>query len=122
MRTLIISILAGSLSGCAVGSLPKFPTIEYQYLVEVRDEEVPNMYQIAIVNPERILPMGTEEVVRCLRFKVVSNYPYKIKFETVTPMRDCNMVGGFKPTDTVHLLNWIDDVYVWAQDRKKCFK
>lgn len=122
MRILNILIAVVSLTGCAVGSLPKFPGIKTHYMVEVRNEVIPDVLIQAVVNPMDIAPMTTNEAVRCLEFSIETLHPYKIKFNSVKPMAECNLVGGYKPEDTTSLLNWIDDVYVWAEDRKKCLK
>lgn len=122
MKNILTLAAISILTGCAVGSLPKFPELKFQYLVEVRDEEVPQKIITSLINPQDFYPMNTQEVARCLKFSIVSTYPYKIKFLSEVKMKECNLVGGFKPSETQELLNWIDDVYYWAQDRKKCFK
>lgn len=120
-----IFILLSSLllTSCAVTLFPVFPEkIKLHYVVEVRDEEVSPIIQSAVINPEDIQPMQLKEVVRCLKFDIVSYHPYKIKFQKQVLLKECNMIGGLKPDDNVSLLNWIDDVYIWAETRKKCFK
>lgn len=111
------------LSGCAIGSMPAFPEkIIDHYLVEVRDEEIPEVVMRAIENVEEVPPIQLKEVARCLKFEVISRIPYKIKFISVVEMKECNGVGGYKPADFVSLINWISDVAAWAETRKKCFK
>lgn len=110
-------------NGCAIGSMPAFPEkIVDHYLVEVRDEEIPESVVKAIENLDEIPAMSLKEVARCLKFEVISRIPYKIKFVSEVQMKDCNGVGGYKPSDFVSLINWISDVAAWAETRKKCFK
>lgn len=114
-------LLLSLLTGCAVGDMPQFPNIKTQYMVEVRNEVLPDRIIQAIVNVDEIEPLSNE-VVRCLAFNIESLHPYKIKFKGVVAMAECNLVGGYTPNDTSSILNWVDDVYIWAEGRKKCLK
>ena len=107
---------------CAVTPFPTFPNIKKHYLVEVKDEEINPVVKSLIENENEIPKMQTTEVARCVLFDVVSARPYKIKFNSIVAMKECHLVGGYKPNDIQQILNFIDDVYVWAEDRKKCFK
>jgi hypothetical protein len=108
---------------CAATSFPQFPEeIKNHYLVEVKNEIVPKELEMAILNPDEIPLMFEGEIVRCLKFDIVEHYPYKIKFVAIEALAECNAVGGYKPKNMKSLLNWIDNVYVWAEDRKKCFR
>ena len=119
--TIVLLFVVLATVSCATGSFPEFPDeIKDHYLVEVRDEEMHQDVILAVVNPEEVPEMT--EVVRCIHFEIVSKIPYKIKFKAIEPMKECNGVGGYKPKDSVSLLNWIDDVKSWADKRKKCFK
>ena len=121
MKYIIFCIIAVSAFGCATGSFPDFPeSIKDHYMVEVRDEALPADVVASVINPEEI-PALTE-VVRCIKFEIISKIPYKIKFKSIEPMKECNGVGGYKPKDSVSLINWISDVEEWASKRKKCFK
>lgn len=123
MRTLLILVSSIILSGCAIGSMPAFPDeIKEHYMTEVKDEEIPSFVISSIENLEDISPMELKQVVRCLKFEVVSKIPYKIKFISEVPMKECHAVGGFKPANFVSLSNWITDVAEWAETRKKCFR
>lgn len=119
----IISILAAIsllFVGCAVGNFPSAPNIKKQYLVQVKDEEIISQVFNVIDNTNDIPYM--QEVVRCLSFDIVSWHPYQIHYVGVVPMKECHLVGGYKPTEVQGILNWVDDVYHWAEDRKHCFK
>lgn len=136
----IILILAASLSillsGCAVGSFPQFPEmVQKQYTVDIVNQAMPQTLQDAIINPEDIPQMVEinsndllrardvpELLVRCLEFQIVSKAPYKIKYLSQVELIQCQGVTGFKPKDAISIYNWMDDVYEWAKDRKKCFK
>lgn len=121
MKITLILIASFILGGCAAGPFPSFPeSIINHYIVDVRDEEIPAIVKDSIENPEEIPP--THEVVRCIKFDIVSKIPYRIKFVSEVPMKECSAVGGYKPSDFVTLYNWVNDVYEWAKDRKKCFK
>lgn len=118
-----ILTLAGSLflAGCMNTSMPKFPdTIKEHYMIDVHGEQKsPTLIQ-AIVNIEEIPP--TEDVVRCIKFEIVSSNPYKIKFVAEVALKECNGVGGYKPEDSVSFFNWVQDIFAWAEKRKNCFK
>ena len=122
MQILLILAVSSLLSGCAITSFPEFPDIKDHYMVEVRDEEVPENLLAAVVNLDEIPEMRAKEVVRCMRFAVISRIPYKIKFVKQEPMKECHLAGGYKPKDSQSLYNWVDDVAAWAETRKKCFK
>jgi hypothetical protein len=119
----ILSILAASLLvGCASPSIPQFPDIKDHYLVEVRDEDVPAQLLESIVNKSDIPDMFSELTVRCLHFEVVSKIPYKIKFLKEEPMKQCHLVGGYKPKDSISIYNWLDDVKESVEKYKHCFR
>jgi hypothetical protein len=111
------------LSGCAIGSFPKFPEmVKNQYTLDIVDQPQPDFLVAAVVNLSEIPAFQRGEVVRCLEFEIVSQAPYQIKYLQQVELKVCNGVTGFKPKDAVSIYNWMDDVYRWAQDRKKCFK
>lgn len=128
--------LAGSLivlGSCATGSFPEFPsTVKNHYVTEVRSESYqPEQNPEILVNPELtktiinledIPIMEQTEVVRCLKFEIVSKHPYKIKYISQVETKECNGVGGYKTEDSISIYNWMDDVAEWAEGRKKCFK
>jgi hypothetical protein len=118
-----LALVITTLTGCAIGSMPQFPEdIKFHYLVEVKGEPQDAKLLSSIVNKEEIPYMNFAQTVRCLEFEIVSKYPYKLKFLSVQSLSVCNGVGGYKPESMQSLLNWIDDIYVWAKDRKRCFK
>ena len=137
MKT-IITLAATSLvlTACAVGSFPKFPEkVTEQYTVDIRNQPMPEDLQKAIVNLDEIPPMENIQnfefmqaadpaplLVRCLKFSIISQAPYQIKYVGLVDLSICNGVTGFKPDDAISVYNWMDDVYEWAKDRKKCFK
>lgn len=126
MKIILILVVSSFLFvSCAVGPFPTFPDIKNQYLIRVTGAEVPKVFSQLVANLDEVktvddqLPVGT---VSCLKFDVVSLRPYQIKFVGVVDIHECNLVGGYKPSETQGILNWVDDVYEWAKDRKKCFK
>lgn len=126
MRNILTLIVSSFLlASCAVGPFPKFPEIKNQYLIRVTGVESPEVFSKLVANFDEIIsldaqvPVGTAS---CLKFDVVSLRPYQIKFVGVVDISECNLVGGYKPSETQGILNWVDDVYEWAKDRKKCFK
>lgn len=123
-------ILAASflLSSCAVGPSPKFPEDLKDYFVTmVNGQEIPKDFQSHIINVDEI-PMDkfgiffTFNQASCLHFELIEKHPVKIKYIEEVPLKSCHLVGGFIPQDTQHLFNWIDDMWDWAETRKKCFK
>lgn len=123
MRIILTLAALALLSNCAVGSFPEFPSdIKYQYAVQVVGEPLP-LEIMQHVNNVEVLNFSLQETeVRCLEFEILSKYPYKIKFTREAPIKVCNGVGGYAPSQFQSLLNWVDDVRIWSQDRKRCFK
>ncbi len=134
MRYLFLCLL---ISGCAVGSFPSFPEqIKDHYVTDVKSPELPDgifysayntsegeeKFLSSITNPLDIPAMKEVELVRCLHFEIVQKIPYQIKFLSQVPIMECNLVGGYKPKDSVSLYNWIEDVAAWAEKRKHCFR
>lgn len=135
MKIILILVASFILGGCAVGSFPQFPeSVKEHYVTDVHDDAQlaaaldPDVQTVtfepmlisAIINIEEIPP--AVETVRCLKFNIISANPYKIKFVDEVPVKDCNGVGGYKAKDSVSIYNWMQDVYLWAEQRKKCFK
>ena len=120
MRTLIILTAISLLTGCAVTGFPKFPPLSKHYMVEVRDEEITPEVMEMVLNPDAIPEL--KEVARCLEFDIVTTRPYVIRFNREAPMDDCHLIGGYKPKEVKSIINFVDDVYIWAEDRKHCFK
>lgn len=116
--------LALFLVGCGNVEIPEFPNnVSYQYVIQVANEPPPIQIYQAIENYRDIEPM-TNEVARCLEFKIVTTNPYKIKYLGQRPLNTCNGVGGYKPSDFQTLLNWADDIRTWADEKvkEKCLK
>lgn len=133
--TITLAVISFLFIGCAVGSFPRFPDqIKNQYTVDIVNQPQPQALLEAIVNIDDIpdfppiieMDLLTKDtttlLVRCLEFEIVSKAPYKIKFIKQVDLAICNGVTGFKPKDAINIFNWMDDVYEWAKDRKKCFK
>lgn len=119
----VISFLLAAISGCAVGEFPNFPDIKKQYLLVLAGNETPEYVKSYIENVgEFNTLLKSRPSIDCLEFDIVSTRPYKIKLVGITELKNCHLVGGYKPHDTQALLNWADDVYEWAKDRKHCFK
>lgn len=119
----ICLILAASLflAGCAVTPAPTFPEdLKDYYVTLVNEEPIPKEIEARIVNLEEITLEGAD--VSCLHFEVVEKHPVKLKYISEVGLKRCHMVGGFVPRDTQHLFNWVDDMWDWAETRKKCFK
>lgn len=76
--------------------MPDFPDISKHYVVQV---------------------FGGQVV--CMRCDIVNKIPYKIGncVEVETP--SCDLVGGYKPDDTLKLSNWLVDVKKWAEKQQK---
>lgn len=122
MRILSILVISLITFGCSVGSFPAAPEIKKHYMVDIRGVAISHAAIEMIANPEAVGVLADSQVVRCLEFDVMSWHPYKIKFNSEVDLTKCNLVGGYSPDDIKKILNWSDDVYVWANDRKHCFK
>lgn len=114
MKTILTLVALSFFVGCR-HKLPPLPQIKYHYAIEVRNEapdlESDAKFMRIVTNRNSIAPMPYSEDVRCLKFKVVSMYPYKIEYIGQVPLIECDLVGGYKPKDLNKFLNWVDDVY-----------
>lgn len=126
----ITSTLAASLSllfltsGCAIKAFPSFPDIKHHYAIDIVGEEMNPVLQKWIVNIDdlyQVQLMSTAPLVSCLDLEIVSTNPYQLKYVGVVKLQQCNGVGGYKPDDSVKFYNFIEDIYKWAEGRKKCF-
>lgn len=123
MKIFITLAVTSLIVACATGSFPGFPgKVKNQYIVDIRDQILPEALEIAIVNIDDIPPMPKDKIARCLKFDIISQYPYKIKYVGQADLSICNGVTGFLPEDAISVYNWMDDVGHWADKHKKCFK
>ena len=97
MKILLISVLSLLLISCGNSNLPQAPTIKNQYSIVVR-----------------------EGVAYCLQYEIQSVHPYKVKFDKVVELVECNNLNGFTPHDITQMLNYVDDLYSFADAHKKC--
>lgn len=112
----IVSLLVS----CDKTTMPKFPdSVVKHYALSIKGTALPQTLISAIVNPEEV---RQQYDVACLEFDIVSKHPYKIKFNAVVELPVCSGVGGYKAEDMVQVLNWVDDVWAWAETKKQCFK
>lgn len=117
----VVSFVAAMLlSACAMKQFPTDPGIKKHYLLEIRDEPI-KVQDLNFIEDVNAVP-EMREAYRCLEFDIISWQPYKIKFVAEVPAKQCNLTGGYAPKDVQRILNWIDDVYLWAKDRKRCIK
>lgn len=118
-----ILILASLLLiSCATTPFPSAPDIHDQYVIEVEGEGLSEQFLSTVTNPEDITPMHQAQVARCLHFNIVSVIPYEIEYDTVVPLKTCNMVGGFVPKDVKKIANFLVDAKQYAETHKKCFR
>ena len=90
-----ISILVCSLLLISCDQPPKFPEIKDYYLfIKDSGDDVCFKYEILNINP---ITIGN-------RIEVDS--------------KECNLVGGFKPSDSKKLFTWIDDMHDWIEKNK----
>lgn len=121
MRILLILVIS-TMFGCATGSFPAFPDVKDHYVLDVAQAPLPEYLVNIIENMEDIPRVKSGDVANCLKFDIVSTNPYKIKFNSVVPLVECSGVGGYKPSDSLSIYNWMQDVLLWADNHKKCFK
>lgn len=109
------------LTSCAGSSLPEFPKVEFHYVIDVPAVESASEELLsAIMNIEAI--PAPSAPARCLKFLILNLHPYKIKFLSEVPIKECNGVGGYSTADLKSVLNWVEDVFKWAEQKKQCFK
>lgn len=102
MRITLIAVLSLFLVSCKDTAMPQPPKdVVYHYLIDV--------------------DIKTQEVY-CIRFNIISWNPYKIAFDKEVPLLECDNVGGYKPDDTKKVLNWIEDLVLWAENKIENFK
>lgn len=115
-------------SGCSGTSFPEFPeSVKFHYAVQVKDNTpnvvlLPEELTTNVVNISEVPAMAEGQVVRCMKFEIVSKYPYKIKFLSEIPIKECNLIGGYTVEDSQSIYSWMDDVAEWADKHKSCFK
>lgn len=106
---ILVSVL---LTGCANWFAPKFPgSVKNHYMLRVPGIAIP----LAIAD----LP-AEEQQIQCLKLDIVSTKPYTLKFNSVVSITECAGVGGWKPSDSKTIINWVDDVISWM-DKQNCF-
>lgn len=109
------------LSGCAVGKFPEWPPeVVYQYAILIKDVQPSEQFFSYVENIEEV-PQPTEQV-SCLKFEILEKIPYKIKFLSVVPTKECNLMGGFDVKSQQLIHNFIYDANEWAKKRTRCFK
>lgn len=126
MRLTLVGISIVGLLSCATGPAPKFPNeLEDYYALVIQGEQVPTDFQKRVSNIEQFaFSVSTldENSARCMHFKISSKHPVKLKYISEVPIKKCHLVGGFVPKDTQLFFSWVDDIWAWAETRKKCFK
>lgn len=99
MKILLILVTSILLTGCAGKDMPAFPDIKKHYLLMV---------------------FGGMSV--CNECDILNKIPYKIGNCHEVSLKECDLVGGYKPEDSTKLYNWLVDVKKWAekQEAKSC--
>lgn len=93
--TLFLIFLTLSLTACDQG-IPKPPDVKFFYMVDVND---------------------TATVVMCQKYEVLSYRPFKIKRISAVSIRECDNVSGYRPEDQKKVLNWIEDLIIWGEQK-----
>lgn len=93
MKTWLTLVVSSLIVGCA-SNPPPFPEIKNQYVV-----------------------LMSKGVPHCVQYDVISLDPYKIANAKFFDISACNGVGGYKPKDIQAILNWIDDIKIWAKEK-----
>lgn len=125
---IVLMLAAISLVGCAVGDFPQFPSdVKDHYALDIKGVPLNSTLKKFITNVEDLPESKSWPLaenygdVTCLHFEIVSSNPYKIKYTGAMELNNCNGVGGYKPSDSVKIYNWMQDAYNWAKGRQKCF-
>lgn len=88
----------------------------------VESANTPKGFYNIVENPGDLPPSRiASPLVLCLKFEILSANPYKIKYLQEEPLEKCHLVGGYSPSDFKSLTNWIESVYEWYSDNRKCF-
>lgn len=120
MKTLLtLSFLF--LASCADISAPTPPDIKTHYMLDVSPMSWPQSTVDTIVNPEDIRK-SNQDIVRCMKFDIVTLVPYKIKFVGEVSVQECHLTGGPKPKELKAILEWVTEVMDWANAKKHCLK
>ena len=126
MKICLILAISLLLLSCATGPAPRFPNdLKDYYALLIQGETVPLDFQKRVVNIEQLsfaVSTMDENSARCVHFEIASQHPVKLKYISEVPVKKCHLVGGFVPKDTQLFFNWVDDLWAWAETRKKCFK
>jgi len=122
LKTILISLSVLLYTGCAVTPFPDFPelSVKKQYTLIINDMALSQELDFAITNKEEFYYNAKQ--VNCLEFEVLSVNPYKVKFIKDAQLEDCHLVTGFHASKTKTVFKWVEDIFDWAKDRKKCFK
>ena len=107
--------------GCANSSAPVPPDIKVHYMLDVSPMAWPFEFSSSIENLGDIRSTK-EDVVRCMKFDIVSLAPYKLHFDKEVSIQECHLSGGPKADDMKKLIEWIREVVDWADTKKKCLK
>lgn len=120
MKKIFLALTALVMTGCAGSSMPEFPDIKYHYAIEVRGSEKDTTTLEKVISNYSEIPMMPKwQDVRCLKFQILNKIPYKIKYlPGDTPMKECDLIGGYQPADSTLLYNWLVDVKEWADKQK----
>jgi hypothetical protein len=108
----------------ACKNFPKWPEeITHVYLVDFKDVELKEEIQSYIVNIDELdqLKSWNRLDVTCLEFKILQQNPFQLKFESAVPLDKCQNLTGLEPSKFQLLLNWIDDIYLSAE-QNGCLK
>lgn len=119
MKIILTLVACSILIACDNEKIPQFPQISTHYAMDIPGKEMPQLLIEAVENKSD-LPVVKE--VSCLVFDIVSKHPYKLRYNHIANLQECNGVGGYKPDDMVLFLNWVDDVLDIATKNRKCFK
>lgn len=109
------------LSACADISAPTPPEIKTHYMLDVSPMAWPQATVNTIINADDIRK-SDKDIVRCMKFDVVTLVPYKIKFVSEVSIQECHLMGGPKPKELKAILEWVTAVIDWAESKKHCLK
>jgi hypothetical protein len=95
LRIGLVIIFSAFITSCDLG-FPKPPDVKHFYMIDLSDDG---------------------SFFLCQQYEVISYRPFKIKRIGVVPTRTCDNMSGYRPDDQKKVLNWIEDIAIWAESQ-----
>ena len=110
------------ITGCGHPELPSAPKVKDHYAILIKGQILDVDFANSILNVTDLPEFRDEQITKCLHFNILSFIPYKIEFDKQVDLKECNLVGGYKPKDSLSIYNWFSDAEKALDKFKHCFK